>query len=57
MENIKELYTTYGELVVNAEIIQGRINEVKRRIAEALSQNQRPVQKQEQKVIEPELVS
>lgn len=35
---LKELYTAYGELVIQAEIVQGRIMEVKKKIAEALNQ-------------------
>jgi len=34
---LKELYGVYGELCVQAEILQGRINETKKKIAEALS--------------------
>jgi hypothetical protein len=43
MENIKELYAIYGELIVNAEIIQARINEVKRKIAEILNKPHQPI--------------
>jgi len=38
---LKELYATYGELMVSKEIIEGRIFEVKKRIQEEL---QKPIQ-------------
>ena len=34
---MNKLYEEYGRLLVDAEIIQGRINEVKRKIAEELN--------------------
>jgi hypothetical protein len=33
------LYEQYGRMLVEAEILQGRINEVKRQIAEELGKN------------------
>ena len=35
---LKELYKIYGELMIQFEILQGRINETKKRIAEAMQQ-------------------
>ena len=35
---LKELYSTYGELQIRAEIIQGQTNQVKQAIAQALQQ-------------------
>jgi hypothetical protein len=36
---IDELYKQYGELMVKQEILQGQINEVKRKIAEELNKS------------------
>jgi len=40
---MKELYERYGKLLIQAEILQGQINEVKRQIAEGLKQGTPPV--------------
>ena len=34
---IKELYEEYGRLLIRLEILQNKINEVKRKIAEGLN--------------------
>jgi len=34
---LKELHEEYGKLMIQAEIIQGRINDIKRQIAEEMN--------------------
>lgn len=41
-----ELYKTYGELMIQQEILSSRINEVKKKIAEELNN---PVKKADEK--------
>lgn len=41
-----ELYKTYGELMIQQEILSARINEVKKKIAEELN---KPAKKAEEK--------
>jgi len=38
VDNLNKLYEEYGKLVIQAEIIQGKLNEAKRKIAQALDQ-------------------
>ena len=38
-----DLYCRYGKLLIQAEILQGQINEVKRQIVEGLRQGTPPV--------------
>ena len=47
MADLKDLYAEYGRLVVEAEILNNKILEVKRQIAEEL--NKLPAQQAEKK--------
>jgi seryl-tRNA synthetase len=38
LNNLDELYKIYGSLLIQLEILQNRINETKKQIAEALNQ-------------------
>lgn len=40
--DLKDLYATYGELQIQAEIIQGRTNQVKAQIAQELQKPKEP---------------
>ena len=42
-----KLYEEYGKLLIQAEILQGRINEVKRQIAEAMNRPPEPPKKED----------
>ena len=44
---MKELYERYGQLMIQAEILQGQIQECKKQIAEGL--NKKPEVKEEPK--------
>jgi hypothetical protein len=39
-----ELYKQYGQLMIQQEILSGRINEIKQRIAQGLQEPKRPVE-------------
>jgi hypothetical protein len=41
---LKELYEQYGQLMIQAEVFNARINEVKRLIAEELNKSNKPVE-------------
>jgi hypothetical protein len=43
----EDLYTTYGKLMIQAEIIQNQINETKKQIAELINNPQKPVSGEE----------
>ena len=38
-----ELFLEYGKLMVNKEIVDGQVNNVKMRIAEAMNKQEQPV--------------
>ena len=44
-----KLYEQYGKLMIQAEVIQGKINETKRQIAEGMSKPPAPKKVEEKK--------
>lgn len=44
--NLKELYTQYGELMVQFELLQSQISQVKKKIADALNDANKPKQEE-----------